>query len=86
VLSTVTVILDKCGAVRFDPSADTSEAVAAVDKEIRLFNEYGPRTRSLRPVLSRASTMREVLEGTRNDLNDCSPNDVARVSEALTSK
>jgi hypothetical protein len=83
----VTVILDKCGAVRFDPSADTSEAVAAVDKEIRLFNEYeyGPDAQ-LAPSALRASTMREVLEGTRNDLNDCSPNDVARVSEALTSK
>jgi hypothetical protein len=85
VLSTVTVILDKCGAVRFDPSADTSEAVAAVDKEIRLFNEYGPDAQ-LAPSALRASTMREVLEGTRNDLNDCSPNDVPRVSEALTSK
>lgn len=85
VQSTVTTLLDKCISASFDSSADTNAVSVAVDTQIKLFKDYDPDAPLAASDL-KAKTMREVLQQTRDELGKCKPEDVARVSDTLTSK
>jgi hypothetical protein len=61
-------------------------AFAGVDQLIRMFNEYDPDARFDSDSDLRATTLRGALENVRETLKECDPNEVDRVSEALTSK
>jgi major membrane immunogen (membrane-anchored lipoprotein) len=85
VQATVSTLLEKCISASFDANADTNDVSIAVDKQIRFFKGYDPDA-PLGPSDLKAKTMRQVLEQTRETLGRCKPEDVDRVSQALTSK
>jgi len=85
VQATVSTILDQCISASFDPEADTGAVSKAVDSQIRFFKEYDADAQ-LAPSDLKARTMREVLEQSRDNLQECKPEEVDRISGTLTSK